>query len=302
VNPGRFAAKKLDATLSARALYGAELRYFRERDGLTLRELADKLHIDATFLHRIELGERRLPDELAGPVDQLLCTGGFFQRNIEVARHAPAPSGLTPLPEWEWLALAIREWDAALIPGLLQTDAYAKAVADTYATHLADRVTRRRWEARLSRTPLLNDPHGPRYTAVLGEAALRRSLGGPAAMAEQLHHLASLIRKRRVTVHVLPLTATPHPTATDGALRVMTYADENPTFHFTAHHSGTCQTDPATTSLAHLTHDLLTAAALPADASLDLIETTAATYVRPHEPEDARPENVARASAVPLNA
>ncbi|MEC3997435.1 DUF5753 domain-containing protein [Actinacidiphila sp. DG2A-62] len=125
------------------------------------------------------------------------------------------------------------------------------------------RPARHRWEARLSRTPVLLDPRGPRYTAVLGEAALHRPLGGPAVMAEQLQHLAALVRRRRITLHVLPLTATPHPAATDGALRVMTYDGENPILHFATHHTGIHQTDPAAVALARLTHDLLITAALP---------------------------------------
>ncbi|BBA99489.1 putative DNA-binding protein [Actinacidiphila reveromycinica] len=277
-NPGRFATKKLDTTLSARALYGAELRYFRERMDLTLRDLADRLHIEMSFLARIEQGERRLPDELAAVVDELLHTGGFFERNLEAARSAPRPDRLTPLAEWEWLAVAIREWDAALVPGLLQTDAYAQAVADTYGPLLTDRTQRHRWEARLSRTPVLLAPHGPRYTAVLGEAVLRRPLGGPVAMAVQLDHLAGLVRSERVTLNVLPLIATPHPSAMDGALRVMTFADETPAVHFTSHRTGAYGTEPATVALAHLTYDLLSSAALPADVSLDLIEAAAEGY------------------------
>lgn len=88
-NSGRFGAKKLDPTMSARALYGSELRYYRERKGLRLRELADKLHIEMSFLTRIEQGERRLSGELAGPVDQLLDTGGFFERNLEAGEVRP---------------------------------------------------------------------------------------------------------------------------------------------------------------------------------------------------------------------
>jgi transcriptional regulator with XRE-family HTH domain len=274
----RFVAKKLDRSLSARSLYGAELRYHRERHGLTLVELADKLHIEMSFLARIEQGERRLADELAGPVDQLLNTGGFFARNIEAARSAPVPGRLAPLAEWEWLATVIREWDAALVPGLLQTEAYARAVAETYAPLLADRTARHRWEARLSRTPVLHDPCGPRYVAVLGETVLRRPMGGPATMAGQLHHLADLVRRQRVTLRVLPLAATPHPTATDGALRLMTFAEEAPLAHVTAHQTGAPLTDPAVISLTQLTHDLLCSAALAPDPSLRLIEATALAY------------------------
>lgn len=278
VNSGRFAARKLDRSLSARSLYGAELRYYRERAGMNLVELANLLHIEMSFLARIEQGERRLPDELTRPVDELLGTDGFFERNVDAARSAPPPGRLAPLSEWEWLATAIREWDAALVPGLLQTDAYAKGVAEAYAPQLADRTTRHRWEARLSRTPVLHDPLGPRYVAVIGELALRRPLGGAAAMAEQLRHIAGLVRRERVTVHVLPLESTPHPMGTDGALRLMTFADESPLVHFTAHQTGAPLSDVAAVSVSRLTHDLLAAAALPVEASLHLVETTAAAY------------------------
>ncbi|WP_435179253.1 helix-turn-helix domain-containing protein [Actinacidiphila sp. bgisy145] len=294
-NPGRFTARKLDPALSARSLYGAELRYYRERAGLTLGELADMLHIELSYLARIEQGERRFDPELADVLDRLLDTGGFFVRNLTAGRSAPDPNKLSPLADWERLAATIKEWDATLVPGLLQTDAYAKAVAETYAPLLADRPTRYRWEARLSRTPVLHDPKGPRYLAVLGEAVLHRGLGGPATMAEQLHSLAALIRRRRITVRVLPLAATPHPTGTDGALRLMTYADESPALHFTAHHTGNHFTDPGAVNLAHLTHDLLTAAALPPEDSLALIESTAADYRARTPAPSAAGERSARA-------
>jgi hypothetical protein len=147
----------------------------------------------------------------------------------------------------------------------------------------------------------LLDPRGPRYTAVLGEAALHRPLGGPAVMAEQLQHLAALVRRRRITLHVLPLTATPHPAATDGALRVMTYDGENPILHVATHHTGIHQTDPAAVALARLTHDLLITAALPPEPSLALIETTAAACAGQRDrPARAVPGQPISSSVLPL--
>lgn len=84
--------------------------------------------------------------------------------------------------------------------------------------------------------------------------------------------------RRRITLNVLPLTAAPHPTATDGALRLMTFADETPAAHFTAHQTGTHLTDSAATSLAHLTYDLLRAASLAPEASLSVVERAADSY------------------------
>ncbi|MEV4831055.1 helix-turn-helix transcriptional regulator [Micromonospora sp. NPDC049257] len=127
-----------------------------------------------------------------------------------------------PVPEWfdlygglESAACRLREHAGALVPALLQTRAYAAATCP-HRPGATDDERERPVEARLRRQDLLRRrlPRPPRYEVLLCEAALLREVGGAAAMAGQLRHLAKVSRLPQVSIRVLPLAAGAH----DGAL------------------------------------------------------------------------------------
>lgn len=119
------------------------------------------------------------------------------------------PTWLREWIEFEREARLLRWFEPALVPGLLQTKAYAQAVLGWGGLMPADEVEQRT-ESRLERQGILAGPRPPQFFAMLDEAALRRNVGGAAVMAEQSRHLAQLAERPHVHIQAVPLSAGGH--------------------------------------------------------------------------------------------
>lgn len=121
----------------------------------------------------------------------------------------------TSLPDFEAGASAIRAYEALLIPGLLQTSAYAKAVWRAGEV-LDEALVERHVQARLVRQQILMRDTPPSVLALIDEAALLKAIGGPDCMIEQLRHLIEMASRPGITVQVVPNEAGAHPALTGG--------------------------------------------------------------------------------------
>ncbi|OIK04028.1 helix-turn-helix domain-containing protein [Streptomyces monashensis] len=275
--------KDLDPSSSPRAMLGAELRHARERKGLSQEQLGQRLFVSGSFVGQLESGARRMQLEHARLLDEVLETNGFFLRNCKAAAKSKYEEPFAEAAEAEAQATAIREYAPSLIPGLLQTRAYAQAVNRAYDP-MALEATIDEWvEGRMERIRLLDNPTKPLLWTVLDEAALRRETGGRVVMAESLRHIADLIRRNRVIVQVLPLSAGAHA-AIQGALKLMEFADAPPLAYFEGVRTGRLEDDPATVAQLRFTFDLLVASALSREKSLALIEALAQDYTHEEHP------------------
>lgn len=216
--------KKLDPSSSPRALLGAELRHRRDRAGLSQEELGLPLFVSGSFIGQLESGTRRMQVDQAQKIDEILHADGFFVRNCVALKKSKYPDHFAEAAEAEAGAEVIKEYSPLLIPGLLQTAPYARAVFVSYRPTAPDDVIDELVAARLERAVLLSDPTTPMVWTVLDEAVLRREVGGPAVMAGALKHLASLIRQRRAIVQILPFSAGGHA-AMGGPLKLMAFPD-----------------------------------------------------------------------------
>lgn len=171
----------------------------------------------------------------------------------------------------------IRQYAPLLIPGLLQTEGYARAVFRAYNPTAVEDAIEERIAARLERADLLKHPTKPMVWTVLDEAVLRRPVGGPAVMAEALRHVARLVRKRRIIVQVIPFGEGAHA-ALNGALKLMAFEDAPALAYLEALSAGHLMDDPASVTRHELTYDLLRATALSPEASLALLESVAEDY------------------------
>ncbi|MFG1809944.1 Scr1 family TA system antitoxin-like transcriptional regulator [Streptomyces sp. NPDC049040] len=279
-------AKKLDPAQSPRAMYGAELRFQRERAGLSQAALGERLFVGHSLIAKMESGERRIQPDMAEQLDRVLDAGGFFVRNMAAGRATPHREDFADVAELETAALTIKEWEPLLVPGLLQTAAYAMAVIRAADPVLAGSEARARQKARLDRARLFDNPSCPTYWAVVNEAALRCAVGGPTTMAEQLRHIIEMIHRDRIILQILPLSEGAHP-GMNGGLRLMTFEDDAPMAYRSGADSGSLVDDAATVKRHTLTYDLLGAAALSPDVSLTLVEAVAEEYE--HAPE-VRPD------------
>ncbi|HEY9372687.1 DUF5753 domain-containing protein, partial [Streptomyces sp.] len=217
------------------------------------------------------------PLDIAVQLDGLLDTGGFFERNCRAANKSRYPDHFAKAAEAEAEATTIKQFEPLLIPGLVQTPAYATELFRAYQPTASDEMIDELVEARIARCRLLDDPTKPMLWLVLGEAVLRQEVGGPAVMAEALRQVVALVRRRRVIVQVVPFTAGSHASM-GGPLKLMTFEDAPPLAYLQGHGSGRLEDDPATVARHGLTYDLVAAAALAPRESLALIESAIEDY------------------------
>lgn len=269
--------KKLDPSSSPRALLGAELRHRRDRAYFSQEELGLPLFVSGSFIGQLESGTRRMQLDQAQKFDEILTTDGFFVRNCVALKKSKYPDHFAEAAEAEAVAKTIKEYAPQLIPGLLQTEAYARAVFRGGLPTASESLVDDRVAVRLERAQLLSDPTTPLVWAVLDEAVLRRVVGGPAVMAEALNHLLTLTHEHRIIVQVLPFSAGGHA-AMAGSLKLMAFSDAPSLAYLESLGSGQLLDDPAAVAEHELTYDLLVASALSPQASLALIESVAEDY------------------------
>ncbi|MER5182162.1 helix-turn-helix transcriptional regulator [Streptomyces sp. NPDC002896] len=260
--------------------FGAELKRRREDTGFTQVELGARVFVSGAYIGQFEQAIRKPQLDVAQRIDDVLQTGGFFERMckklINDRRYADY---FAPVAELEALATKICEFAPAVVPGLLQTAPYAQAVTIAANPFVTDEYVEEKVSARVERARILRDATRPEYWAILHENVLHVPVGGADAMAEQLEHIAALARERKGLVTVLPRSEGAHASMA-GALKLMEFEDAPPTAYTETSFSGDLLDDPAVVKRALRAYDLARAAALSPKASLALIESTAEDYRR----------------------
>ncbi|MFD5075510.1 Scr1 family TA system antitoxin-like transcriptional regulator [Streptomyces sp. NPDC058371] len=258
---------------SPREKYGHELKLRRTAADMTQEALSDGVVCSPTLISHIEAG-RRLPNpEDAKRIDKALGTDGFFARWLldlesKYADHFAAAA------ELERMAAQIQHYGALLVPGLLQTDAYARAVFRAYSPNFRPDDLDRRVVNRLERGRILDDPTGPVVWTLLDEAVLRRRVGGPQAMAEQLHKIADMAEVGRLRLHVLTFADGEHALM-ESMVSLMSFTDAQPVAYVEGLCSGRLMDDPALVSSCQSAYDLALSDAESHKDSLALVRAAA---------------------------
>jgi transcriptional regulator with XRE-family HTH domain len=204
----------MSASVSGRGL-GRELRELRAAANLSLRRVAELLDWQASKISRMETGKQGTTSE---DVASLLAIYGVTGRERsrllklaervdelgwwEVARSLSRES--RTLIRLESEATSILDFEPLLIPGLLQTADYARAVMKVSGVDGADAETR--IAGRLSRQTILTRDDPPDYHAIMDETLLRRTLGSKRVMAHQLRRLLEVAEQPHVTLQVIPFS------------------------------------------------------------------------------------------------
>jgi transcriptional regulator with XRE-family HTH domain len=221
-----------------RMLVGAQLRRLRTDLGLSRAEAAEAIRASEWKIHRLENGQVRFkrrdlvdllrlyevtdPDE----VEELLAMAadannpGWWQHYGDLL-----PSWFRAYVDLEAAAGLIRTYEGQLIPGLLQTDDYMRALVR--GAHLEDsgEGVGRRVRLRMARQTLLTRQQPPRLWAVVDEAALRRPVGGREVMRGQLERLLEASKAPNVTLQILPFATGAHP-AMGSSFSILRFPDQ----------------------------------------------------------------------------
>jgi transcriptional regulator with XRE-family HTH domain len=195
-----------DPETNPAAFLGGELRRARVAAGFSSQDaLAAKLGFDRTVVAKAETGERPpTVDVLAAWCQACHLDDDLFGRLAVLARRADGP-----VPTWfeDWLraegeAHALRIWQPLIIPGLLQTAEYARALF--LAAGADDAKADEMVEVRLERQSVLDRSDAPHVVTILDESVLHRLIGSPVIMSDQLSHLANMAERTNVQVQIVP--------------------------------------------------------------------------------------------------
>ncbi|MEZ7006391.1 Scr1 family TA system antitoxin-like transcriptional regulator [Streptomyces sp. AD55] len=258
--------------------FGTELKRRREDAGITQVELGARVFVSGGYIGQFEQAIRKPQLDVAQRIDETLKTDGFFERLWrKLIKEQRFADYFAHTAELERLATGIYEWAPAVVPGLLQTREYARAIYLSHNPLATDEWIDDMVNLRLDRAKILKDAARPVYWVLMHEAVLRTPVGSEDVMAEQLDHLAEMVRSRTALMQVLPFAAGAHPHM--GKLMLLhEFEDAPPTVYTEGVNSGSLLDDPAAVKGARGAYDLLRADALSRKASLDMIEATAEGY------------------------
>ncbi|MEV5593275.1 helix-turn-helix transcriptional regulator [Streptomyces sp. NPDC052496] len=212
----------LEAQNLARDLLFRELRRLREVSGRSLAELAEETNYDRTYLNRLENGERLSKRQVMEALDRTYGTQGLLVGLWRLAHQDVFTDRFELFMEYEAKAVIMHKYVVAL-PGLLQTEAYARVVLSSPPNVSAD-VLAQRVAQRLARQEVLRRASPPDLRVIIDESALARSTADPDVWHGQLLHLVEISAAPRVTVQVLPFAAGGHDLM-GGSLSLLWMAD-----------------------------------------------------------------------------
>ncbi|WP_179641992.1 helix-turn-helix domain-containing protein [Spinactinospora alkalitolerans] len=218
---------------------GIELRRLREKAGMTGEEAAERMSWSGSKLSRIERGQvASNSDDVRDLLELYEVTDpGMRQTLVMLARESRRrgwwhvygdvmPERFEVYLGLEPEASTLRFYQAQVVPGLLQTEAYARALLEAHPSPVDPSEIDRRAELRIRRQGILSHENPPDVWVVLDEAVLHRPVGGPEVMAEQLRHLAEQGQKSHITLQVLPFDRGAH-SGLNGAFDILEFTESD---------------------------------------------------------------------------
>jgi transcriptional regulator with XRE-family HTH domain len=212
--------KPTSASPGARAL-SASLREVREARKYGLRELSRALEIDPQLLSQWERALRVPPvEEVARILGYLRVDRATTKRILFLARHAKdpnwldsnpsdLPAALTAVIQCEQTASLITSWSPLIVPGLLQTPDYTRALLNAAGIKVEDADAR--LVVRLNRQRILSGYEPVGLNAIISELAIREVVGDPAVMSDQIDYLLALADKAHISLRIVPADVGHHP-------------------------------------------------------------------------------------------
>src|SRR4051794_8727029 len=192
--------RELDPSASPLDYFGFELRRRREEAGLTQGQLGGCIFCTASLVGQVETARKVPTREFAERVDAALGTDGMFSRLVGLVLRSQLPHWFQAYADMEARATYISTYQCQLVYGLLQTEAYARAVMSVEHTDRLDEMV----AARIDRQRVLQREQPAVLSVVLDESALYRQIGSRDIMRHQLAHLLGLFDQPWIQLQVLP--------------------------------------------------------------------------------------------------
>ncbi|MGW7022424.1 helix-turn-helix domain-containing protein [Streptomyces decoyicus] len=245
---------------SARWVLACELRRLRESSGRSLARLADEIKYDRTYLHRLETGERLSKLPVMEALDRTYGTGGLLVRLWGLARLDAFKDKYREFMKLEAKATIIHKY-AVVVPGLLQTEDFARFVLSSAPTAISPDEIEDNVAARIGRQELLRRTPPPAVRIILDEAVLRRPAPDHQIWHDQLTRIEAAAQAPTMTIQVLPLAAGVQG-LTGGPLSLLWMADGSAVAYLEGNRSGELIEEPAEIERYRLSYDRLRDTAL----------------------------------------
>jgi transcriptional regulator with XRE-family HTH domain len=233
-----------------RMILGTQLRRLRERAGLSRTEAGDSIRASDSKISRLELGRVGFKER---DVTDLLTLYGVTDAEerdqlLQLAKQTNLPGWWHRyndlMPKWfedyvglEEAANRIRTYELQFVPGLLQTEDYARALASHGDPKMVTEAVERRVALRMGRQKLLVGPDAPRLWAVIDESVLHRPLGGAKVLRAQIDQLLELTALSHIALQVVPYSVSGYHA--EGAFTLLSFAEpELPNIAYIEHLSG----------------------------------------------------------------
>ncbi|AXK34580.1 XRE family transcriptional regulator [Streptomyces armeniacus] len=284
-------ASNVNPTVRRRRL-GQELRRLRELRNMTAEEVADRLLVSQSKISRLENGRRSISQrdvrDLCGvyEVEDHRIVDSLMQMAKESRQqgwwHAFGDIPYSVYIGLETDAASLRVYEPQVVPGLLQTPAYAEAVIAGALPEASAADVEKRVQVRMRRQDRITDSRHPlRLWAVLDESALRRAVGGAQTMVEQLEHLLEMSRQPHVTIQVMPFAMGAHP-GVNGQYAILEFPDasDSTVIYLEGVTSDLYLEKSNDVQSYSVMYEHLRAQALNADQTREFVENVAKEYTR----------------------
>ena len=280
--------KGRDKDRDSLALFADELKAHRAARSWTQADVAAKTSYSESLIAQVEARFKAASPDLAKALDRAFSTPGFteddggepgrpgtFGRIVVRLRNLPFPASFRSFAAYEAEAVALNTYQHSLVPGLLQSEDYARAILETRPNTTPEEVEEQ-LRGRLDRQAVLtrHDPPAPMLLALVDEGVLHRPVAPRTVMRDQLWHLVEMSRRPNVTIQVVPYEAGGH-TGLLGAFSFAETGTRDAIVFVEDIADGRVFEDDATLSQVALRFKALQSEALPKGASRDLIAKVA---------------------------
>jgi transcriptional regulator with XRE-family HTH domain len=268
-----------DVKTTSLLAFASQLKAWRVRAGWTQVELGQKMGYSASLISGVESMDKPPTGEFARACDLAFGTPGFsedartagtFMTLHELVAREAYPAFFAPVVPFEREAVRIHGWELGSVPGLLQTEDYARAHMRSGRPRDSDAAIDKLVAARLDRQAILDGSTPLLLWYVIDEGALRHAVGGPVVMGAQLDRLIEAAARPGIVVQVLPFRAHDN-TGADGAIAIYEFAEASAVCYTECYSGGRIVEGREEVAELTTVMSLIRATALPPHESLDLI-------------------------------
>ncbi|MEU7486718.1 helix-turn-helix transcriptional regulator [Streptomyces sp. NPDC042319] len=191
-------------------MFGAMLRFYREQAGLTQEALGRRIEFSKSQVAMVERGDRPPKGQFVPKADEVLDARGALLAAAAELHVSRMPYWFAEFAEEEATCLALHSYQNHVMPGQLQTEAYARVVFGCHCPPMGDEEIEAQVATRLARQKLFHRRPAAIISFIVEQSALCRPLGGPAVLKEQLHHMLDIGQLRNVEIQVMPSSRRTH--------------------------------------------------------------------------------------------